>query len=370
MDRPSDQPTPIQIRHSFAYYLPQYHVIPENEEWWGEGFTEWTKLRAAKRVHPRQIVQTPGELGYYDLTDVRVIGRQYTLARAHGVDTFAFWHYWFGDDDLLLQKPAEALLASSEHAEFCMAWANHDWVQRATGRTLRQQRYSPIAGKHFEYLEPFFHDHRYRKIDGRPVMILFSPSRHPHLADYVEDMHKRAQASGFPGIAFIFDHTRTTDDRAQLCSWHLNSSEALKFGAPLRRLLDKVTKRVKQKLGRPQVAEYAACAKHLVNMRYDSARHLPVAFPGWDTSIRHGHLGQVLLENTPEVFGTTLDAIQAELAGRSLDDRMFVVKSWNEWAEGNLIEPSAEFGAGFLGEVEKRFTTGKQETGKPSEQQR
>lgn len=350
---------PLQIAHGFAYYLPQYHVIPENEEWWGEGFTEWTKLRAARQIDPRQVIQTPGELGWYVLTDVSVIGRQYELARPNGIDTFAFWHYWFDDGDLLLEKPAERLLASDVMAEFCFAWANHDWLQRATGRTLRKQCYSGDAARHFAYLEPFFHDRRYRRIDGKPVFILFSPSKHPELGAFVDDMQRRAVASGLPGLFFVFDHTEVGDRRTEFCDSFLNSTKPLKFGSVLSRLMGKLAgKRTISRDG-PKLDFYKDCVAHLNRLTYPDTRHWPVIFPGWDTSIRHGALGQILLENSPDLFGQSLDGLIRSLAGRPEDRRVVMVKSWNEWAEGNLMEPSAEFGRAYLETLGARLQIGR-----------
>ncbi len=345
----------LKIPHSFAYYLPQFHVIPENEEWWGKGFTEWTKLRDARKYHARQTIQTPGELGWYDLNDVSILGQQFSLAQSHGISTFAFWHYWFGDDDLLLEGPAERLLKSDVEAEFCMAWANHDWVKRSTNQVLREQRYSQNSARHFAYLEPFFHDPRYRKIDNKPVMFIFSPSKHPHLEAFVDDMHKRAQDSGFEGMFFIFDHTQKNDAFSIHCRKYLNSTAPLKFGSSLTRKFQKLTKRFRQSRGRPLLLEYADCAAHITQMDMADAKQIPVAFPGWDTSIRHAERGEILLDNSPELYGGSLDAIQNTLAGRKEDDRFLVFKSWNEWAEGNILEPSAQHGRRFLEETAQRF---------------
>ena len=346
--------TSLQIAHCFAYYLPQFHVIPENEAWWGKGFTEWAKVKHAKQFHPRQIILTPGELGWYSLDDLTIMERQYDLAREHSIDTFAFWHYWFDDGDLLLDKPAERLLKSDLNVEFCMAWANHDWIKRSTNQVLRQQRYSKDPAAHFRYLEPFFHDRRYRTINGRPVLFLFSPHAHPYLESYVDDMQKHAQRSGFPGLCFVFDNVRPKADLDHLCDWTLRSGMPLKFERPVKRFIRKKL----NLLGgseEPHIADYAECVSHMRRNTPTNARELPVVFPGWDTSIRHGARGQVLVGNSPDLFGLSLDAYQQALSSRDLCDRMMVIKSWNEWAEGNVMEPSAEFGRGHLEAFRQRF---------------
>ncbi|WP_103333271.1 glycosyltransferase WbsX family protein [Pseudotabrizicola formosa] len=344
----------LPIRHCFAYYLPQFHVIPENEAWWGAGFTEWTKVRQAKTFHPQQVILTPGELGWYSLDDPAIMERQYQLARAHSIDTFAFWHYWFDDGNLLLEKPAERLLKSESDVEFCFSWANHDWLKRSTNEVLRQQTYSKDATAHFRYLEPFFHDRRYRKIDGKPVLLLFAPHSHPYLESYINDMHEHAQRSGFPGLCFIFDNVRPKADMLDLCDWHLRSGMPLKFERSVKRFLRKNLAAFGGPKG-PHIADYAACVSHMRRETPTDPRDLPVVFPGWDTSIRHGVRGQVLLGNSPELFGQSLAPYQQALSLRDMRDRMMVIKSWNEWAEGNVMEPSAEFGRGHLKAFQHHF---------------
>lgn len=316
--------------------------------------TEWTRLKQAKQFHPRQVILTPGELGWYSLDDPTIMERQYQLAREHSIDTFAFWHYWFDEGDLLLEKPAERLLKSDKEVEFCFSWANHDWLNRSKNEVLRQQRYSKDSTAHFRYLEPFFHDRRYRKIDGRPVLLLFAPHSHPHLESYVDDMQTHAQRSGFPGMCLVFDNVRPKADLLSLCDWYLRSGIPLKFERPVKRFLRK-------NLGalggseKPHIADYADCVSHMRRETPTNERELPVAFPGWDTSIRHDARGQILLGNSPELFGHSLDAYQQALSVRELRDRMMVIKSWNEWAEGNVMEPSAEFGRGHLKAFQQRF---------------
>lgn len=348
-------PEPLQIANSFAYYLPQYHAIVENDDWWGTNFTEWTKVRAAKTWHPDQIIHTPAELGYYDLSSTEVIARQYDLARSHCINTFTFWHYWFGNDDLLLEKPAEALLRSTEDVSFCFAWANHDWVKHATGQTLKKQRYEDIA-RHFAYLEPFFHDPRYRKINGKPVFKLFSPRQHPDVPRFVDEFQSYAQTSGQPGICFVFDHCSEGSDHAQLCDFYLNSTKALKFTPPLHHVIRKLSARMGRSRKAPQFAQYSDCAANLNAHVSATSRELPLVFPGWDTTIRHDEQGLCLLNGSVDAFGNSLTRVQDLLSHRALADRHLVIKSWNEWAEGNIMEPTQAHGRAYLETFASHFT--------------
>jgi len=344
----------VPIRHCFALYLPQFHAIPENDQWWGPGFTEWTQLREARGWHPRQVIQTPGEFGWYDLGTIDIMDSQYKLARDHGIDTFAFWHYWFGDNDLLLEGPAEQLLASDLDVRFCLAWANHDWVHKAEKKILKRQTYSQDPARHFAYLEPFFHDPRYRRIGGKPVFMVYEPRNHPGLAAFTEGLSHRAQASGLGGINFIFDRTRPDEPHARLCDYFFDAASALKFQPFFLRALTRLWRRMSPRAAQaPELSEYADCATNL--NRNLAPRQLPVVFPGWDTTIRYGAQGLCLLDNNPGVFAESLERVAEVLSGRRLDDRIIIVKSWNEWAEGNILEPSREYGRSNLKAFAARF---------------
>jgi hypothetical protein len=349
-------PLPLEIGNSFAYYLPQFHTIPENDAWWGDGFTEWTHLRKAKPFLDHHQIQYPSELGYYDLTSAEVIGKQYALARQHSINTFTFWHYWFGTDDLLLEKPAELLLDSDEEVEFCFAWANHDWLKRATGQVLRVQRYEDVAS-HFAYLEPFFHDKRYRRIAGKPVFFVFAPKHHPDLPAFIEAFQKLAQQSGLPGVTFIFDHCRAGDGFERHCDYYFNAGAALKFEGKIRRASRKLRKKLGRDTSTPTFMKYSDCAKNLNKAVHPQSAELPLVFPGWDTTIRHGKNGLCLLGTCPEDFEGSLERVKDVLGQRALADRHLVIKSWNEWAEGNFMEPSQEHGRKYLQAFARHFVT-------------
>lgn len=347
---------PLEIQNSFAYYLPQFHTIPQNDKWWGEGFTEWTNLRKAKPLCDAHAIQRPGELGYYELSSAEVIGGQYALARQHSVNTFAFWHYWFGPNDMLLERPADLLLRSNEVVEFCFAWANHDWIKRATGEVLKVQHYEDAVA-HFAYLEPFFHDRRYRRISGKPVFFVFSPRSHPDLSAFVKTFQNLAKQSGLPGICFIFDNCPSGDEIEENCDFYVNSASALKFESKWQRASRKLMKKISRVQKQPTFMQYAECATKLnQNVDADSAE-LPLVFPGWDTTIRHGNNGLCLLGNSPEIFGQSLARVKDVLCHRKPCDRHLVIKSWNEWAEGNLMEPTQEHGRKYLETFARHFVT-------------
>lgn len=335
-----------EISHSFAYYLPQYHAIPENNQWWGEGFTEWTKLNSAKAYVPQQTILTPGVLGYYTLEDANVIDNQYKLAIEHGIDTFCFWHYWFDDNDQLLEKPAELLLQSDTQAEFCFAWANHSWWNKSENKLLKEQKYDFSLDVHFNYLVRFFKDKRYRKINNKPVLFIFDPRNCKNLKNLICHYNAKAKDEGFDGIYFIFENTNVHDELVSLCDNFLNSAQYLKKRTLIRKVYDKYFyKYISKLLHKPRFYSYRACVKGLNDHITESSKEIPFIFPGWDSTIRHGKNGVCLLDSNPDNFKDHLNEV-AKKVYKNKD--IVVVKSWNEWAEGNTMEPTAQYGKKYL----------------------
>ena len=173
-----------------AYYLPQFHPIPENDAVWGKGFTEWTNVAKAKplfRGHYQPRV--PADLGFYDLRLEEVREQQAEMAKEAGVEGFCYWHYWFGNNKMLLERPFQEVLNSGRpDFPFCLAWANHDWTTKTWNRgkhIIDANDYVYIAKQeyngdedyiaHFNYCLPAFLDHRYITVDDKPVFFIFDP---------------------------------------------------------------------------------------------------------------------------------------------------------------------------------------------------
>lgn len=334
------------LKHVFAYYLPQYHEIKENNQWWGAGFTEWTKLNQAKKYLNNQTILTPGDLGYYNLDDVNVIAKQYEIAIKHKVDTFCFWHYWFNDNEMLLEKPAELLLSSDIEANFCFAWANHSWWNKTENKLLKKQHYDFSLDLHFDYLEKFFRDERYRKIDNKPVLFIFDPRNCTNLNELVLRYNEKARAIGFDGICFIFENTNENDSYIHLCDNFLNSAQYLRNRSLVRKVYDKYIYHYTYKItGKPRVYNYGKCVLGLSKHINKYTKEIPFVFPGWDSTIRHGINGVCLMDSNPHVFQRHL----LEVASKIYPNKnILVIKSWNEWAEGNTLEPSCQHGYKYL----------------------
>lgn len=337
----------VKLKHVFTYYLPQYHEIPENNLWWGEGFTEWTNLKKAEKLHEKQEILYPGELGYYNLLDVSIIEQQYKLAKEHSIDTFCFWHYWFNDNDTLLEKPAELVLNSDIEINYCFAWANHSWLNKSINRLLKEQRYDFSLEIYFDYLQPFFCDNRYRKINNKPVFFIFKPSECKNLNALINYFNKRAKNLGFDGIYFIFENTNQNYFyKNNLDGLFLNSAPYLKNRSLIRKIYDKLKLKF-TKNNSPRFYDYRKCTKDINKSIKKNTKELPFVFPCWDSTIRHGKKGICLLNSTPENFKLHLHEIIKTLPD-NVNERIIVIKSWNEWAEGNAIEPSSNYGRQYL----------------------
>lgn len=349
---------PILIKHSFAYYLPQYHTIPENDNWWGVGFTEWVNVKRAKTFHPKQITHLPHpDLGFYDLSNVSVIGKQYEIARKHSIDTFCFWHYWFADNDMLLEKPAEDLLASNIHVEFCFAWANHSWYNKSIGKLLKEQKYDYSLSKHFNYLLPFFKDPRYRKINNKPVFVIYDHKNCKNILKLKSHFNSELKKNGFDGLFLILENCDDSHPNSKICDLYLNSTNFMNFRGLTRKVHDKF-KSALRRFG-IRIAgfyKYRDCVNSFNIKVKHYSNQIPIVFPGWDTTIRHGKGGICFLDNTPDIFEHHLDLVKNIVnQKKDINKRFVFIKSWNEWAEGNFIEPSDKNGYTYLQLFNEKF---------------
>ncbi|MGH9291692.1 MAG: glycosyltransferase WbsX family protein [Acidimicrobiales bacterium] len=340
---------------AIAFYLPQFHPIPQNDQWWGAGFTEWTNVAKARPLYPGHVQPIlPSTLGFYDLRVPEVREKQAALAREAGLEAFCYWHYWF-DGDQLLQRPFDEVLASGQpDFGFCLGWANASWTGvwwGAPGRLLIRQTYSGTEDhiRHFESLTPAFFDHRYMTIDGSPVFIILNPMELPEPARTLALWRCCAEKSGLPGLFVIGIIGQDQDPRSVLAdgfdgylvhpSWQ---------AAALRRLA--LPKRAVCKLATgPLVGRYTDLTAVMIEMaRNIKPRQFPVVVPGWDNTPRTGRRGIVLAGKSPEQFAAQVRVAIEALMHRRERERLLFVKSWNEWAEGNHLEPDSKWGHAFI----------------------
>jgi lipopolysaccharide biosynthesis protein len=344
-----------------AFYLPQYHPIPENDRWWGKGFTEWRVVASAKPLFPghRQPV-IPGELGFYDLRLPEIRSAQADLARDHGIEGFCYWHYWLGNGKRLLEKPFQEVLQSGEpDFPFCLGWANHTWKGvffGARGRTLIEQQYPGIEDhkKHFDLLLTAFHDHRYITVDGKPLLYIYKPKEIPEVKRMTDLWRELAHKNGLKGLHLVGEGYLVEDceqfgfDAASYARHTYIQAVWPRFSI-MRKLLGLYRRFRKQ----PAIYQYKKAMQYVHRFKTSSLNEYPPVIPNWDSTPRLGRQGVVLHQSNPELFRRFLKKTMQMVAHKPFESRIVFIKSWNEWAEGNYLEPDSKFGRAYLEAIKK-----------------
>ncbi len=341
-----------------ALYLPQFHPIPENDRWWGPGFTEWTNVRRARalfRGHAQP--NEPGELGYYSLLDPATREAQATLAREYGVTSFCYWHYWFAGHQLLEQPLQEVLSSGRPDFPFFIGWANQSWSgvwHGAPDDILMEQTYPGALDDqaHFDALLPLFRDDRYVRRNGLPVMIIFRPGELPSPADFVQRWQQMALAAGLPGLYLV----AWIEGKPWGIEYRTHHADGFNAGLyvefPFRRNL-RTRLRDKRRASRERSGPGRYHYAHDIpkpREELDGVVHLSVQ-PNWDNTPRSQRRASVITDATPAKFADHLTVALRDELSQPEDQQLVVIKSWNEWAEGNYLEPDQRFGRGWLDAV-------------------
>jgi hypothetical protein len=335
---------------TIAYYLPQFHRIPENDRWWGEGFTEWTNVRRARPYFPgHQQPKTPGALGWYDLTEPGVAEAQAALAATHGIDGFCYYFYWF-NGKRLLERPLEAMLArGTPDFPFCVCWANENWTRRWDGRdqdVLLAQHYSPSDNERlFEALLRLFGDPRYLRVNGRPLLLVYKTALIPGVETLAALWRERAREAGLPGLYLVGCETGDGDDPLAVgfdatVEFPPHRHRAVMMNAQIAGLDSGFS---------GLVTSYHAQVLQSLTRPMDGVRRLRCVFPAWDNTPRQGLRGTVFTGSSPELFGYWVESMVRDTR-RRLDgeERLLFINAWNEWAEGCFLEPDTRYGTQYL----------------------
>lgn len=340
-----------------ALYLPQFHPFPENDEWWGKGFTEWTNVGKAERLFKGHYQpRVPSELGYYDLRLPVVREQQAELAKEAGVTAFCYWHYWFGNGKQLMENIFNEVLESGKpDFPFCLAWANHTW--RAVGctagnydpRILIEQTYPGVedAKMHFNYLLKAFRDERYVKIDGKPYLFIFDPVTLPQL--YIDNFKKWTIEAGFPDLFLVANVNNRLISKDVLLNNGFNAVCYCNL-SPFESFSEKVFKNIKSRiLQRPKnLYDYKILDKVLITDAENSSNVIPQIVPQWDHSPRLGNKSLIFKNASPEKFDKHVRHALEAIKNKPEEQQIIMLKSWNEWAEGNYMEPDLKFGRGYI----------------------
>lgn len=345
-----------------AFYLPQFHPIPENDIWWGKGFTEWANVGKAKPLFPgHNQPKVPTELGYYDLRVPETRKAQADLAKEYGIEGFCYWHYWFGNGKQLLERPFNEVLASGEPSlPFCLAWANESWKGFWHGLTNRQilieQEYPGIDDytKHFLSLLPAFNDSRYIRVDNKPIFVVYKPFQLPNAKEFISLWQKLAVENGLNGVYFIGiayeDSEIETIKGLGFDSVNINGHFNYKrHRRPMKNAL--LSHICRTFYGCKQLVFYSDASKYFVTESSTQPGVFPTVIPNWDHTPRTGKDGLIFYGSTPDLFYQHLLSVKDIIKGKDHEHNLVFIKSWNEWAEGNYLEPDREYGRQYLEKI-------------------
>lgn len=354
---------------TIAFYLPQYHSIPENDEAWGEGFTEWTNVKKAKPLFEgHQQPKIPLNNNYYNLLDNGVLEWQSNLAKTYNIFGFCFYHYWFKNGKKLLEKPAEKLLENGNiNLPFCFCWANENWCKRWDGgnrEIIIEQDYGNIEDweEHFQYLLSFFNDYRYITFNEKPVFVIYRPEIIPNLDKMLSYFRKRTQESGFSGLEIMFQYPTYLDSNIYneklydhyICfepahTLHSKRIQKERNSFNLKRHLKKIIgevayrrlgklygKIIPTKLDALRVEDYDGIWKDILS-NSNSEKFIYGAFVDWDNTARK-KTGMVVVGATPNKFKSYFIELVKKVKSSKSPNIIFI-NAWNEWGEGAYLEP-------------------------------
>ena len=375
-----------------ALYLPQFHPIPENDKWWGPGFTEWTNVAKAKplfRGHHQPRI--PADLGFYDLRLAETREQQAMLAREAGIEGFCYYHYWFGGGRQLLERPFNEVVASGKpDFPFCICWANHTWSNKTWNRKSAMQQDSVLMEQtypgteddiaHFNSLLPAFRDPRYMTVDGKLIFVIYDPLKFINIERFIETWRKLAEKNGLPGFHFVGMTPSTltfrvaADGSRQRVMPNLKSSAKI-FKDVLDLGFDSVNSFGKRRGEMLYEGKWKNLAKTILrhvglptgSIRYDYERTVcnyfapedswenvyPTILPQWDRTPRVSSWDGVYVNATPEKFEKHIRQALELIKDKAPEHRILFLKSWNEWGEGNYVEPDLQWGHGFLDAIHR-----------------
>ncbi|MCF8298084.1 MAG: glycoside hydrolase family 99-like domain-containing protein [Saprospiraceae bacterium] len=345
-----------------AFYLPQFHPIPENDEWWGKGFTEWTNVGRAKKLFKgHNQPRVPADLGYYDLRVPETRTQQAEMARQAGIEGFVYWHYWFAGKRLLERPFNEVLETGDPNLPFCLAWANETWTgawNNEPKRILIEQTYpgGEDYTNHFNANLKAFKDSRYIRINDCPVFFVYKPLNIPDPDEFISTWNLLASRNGINKFYFIgiTSHPKKETDQIRNYGFDaVNVNRLLEVQSKIsfiKYFYRGVSRRLLGARTILNILDYSEVIKHWVCEDDYREDVIPTAMPNWDTSPRSGRRAIIVTGSTPKLFGDHLSSIVNVV--RHKKNRVILLKSWNEWAEGNYVEPDMRYGSGYLNILE------------------
>ena len=377
-----------------ALYLPQFHPMALNDEWWGKGYTEWTNTAKAKPLFKGHYQpKIPADLGFYDLRVPETREEQAQLAKNAGIEGFCYWHYWLGKGNTLLDRPFNEVLSSGKpDYPFCLGWANHDWTNdqwdkakafRKAKTMLKQTYIESEYVDHFYEVLPAFKDNRYIQVDGKPLFLIYNPIAIPDARTFIDKWQSLAFENGLKGIHFVGIssnlYSNNTDPQVNIKRSVVSTKEPA--GPRYKQILDMGFDAVNS---RGQYRAELCVNGHIQKYFYSAIRKLsninflkvfdykkiikylfvpedrwenvyPTILPNWDRSPRSGKEANIYHDSTPENFRTHLRDALDIVKDKNDEHKILFLMSWNEWGEGNYVEPDLKYGHGYLNVIKEEL---------------
>ena len=367
-----------------AFYLPQFHTFPENDKWWGKGFTEWTNTRKAIPLFDGHYQpHLPYNNYYYDLTNIDVMKKQISIAKKYGVYGFCFYHYWFQNGKRLMEKPIEMFLDNASlDLKFCLSWANEHWTRTWDGgdkEIIMEQNYGDIYEwtNHYKYLKQFFLDKRYIYIDGKPVLIIYRPEIIDDLSQIIECWRNLARNDGFKDLyilaqgsrfcryisdknhincidgyimyepGYTYESLARNNGMLSLFKNIINNKRLFLHYYPKKVLLQ-IYRKLNITPNKPiNVCDYEIlCDAIIKNKNYRD--FYPGYFTGWDNTARRGVMARIVKNSSPKIFEEYLVKLIKKNQNCKFKKDYLFLTAWNEWAEGAHLEPDQKYGYAYL----------------------
>lgn len=350
-----------------AIYLPQFHPIPENDQVWGKGFTEWTNVaKAQPRFQNHYQPRHPADLGYYDLRLDQVRTEQAEMAKKHNIEGFCYYHYWFNGKRLLNQPLDDVISSKKPDFPFMLCWANENWTKRWDGKdeeVIIKQDYSHQDDlDHITHLIPIFKDSRYIKIDGKPVFVIYKSHLFPDMKKTIDIWRAEALKNGLEIYICRMEHYGFIGDKYLKPGF----DAAVQFMPYLKtsRFKDSIIWRANKMLKffygvdkLPYIYSYKKYVEQRCNDKFPEYKRFPCVTPMWDNSSRRDNKSFFALHNsTPKLFKKWIEAYLKKFTPYSKSENLFFINAWNEWAEGNYLEPDKKWGYAYLEAVKEAFS--------------
>lgn len=365
----------MQMDHKaklIALYFPQLHEIPENDKWWGKGFTDWDNVKSAKPQYKDHYQpRIPFNNDYYDQSQIETLRKQMDLAKQYGVHGFCHYHYWF-DGKQLLETPTNLMMENKElDFPFCLSWANETWSKRWDGREhdiLIQQTHPSTKEswkKHYDYLIKAWTDPRAIKVDNKPVFVIYRPQRIKKIDEMLAYWRELAMQDGLQGLYFIFQKQYELPSNSCLSSFdaqfQFQPFEAVYKKSVHHSILLRLARRLSERYqgilrGLRAIFvkdltfhDYDETWKKIIEIREDEGlTTYPGAFVDWDNTARYKNRATVFRGATPEKFLEWFGQLVKTMPKRKLPEKLIFLNAWNEWAEGTYLEPDERYGLQYL----------------------